>query len=135
MKNFNKKNKEEGYAILIIIVILSASSLIITTSLLIWGYYFNKTSLDLEESNQAMGLADACAEAALQEIRNDENYTGTDGFSLSTGSCTFTVSGASPNKTIQATGTADLSIRKVRITTDQINPTINITLWEEVANF
>lgn len=135
MQDKKIKKNQKGYAILLIVLILSAASLIIVTSLLIWGFYFNKTSLDLEKSKQALGLADACAETALQQIRDDENYAGTDNISLGEGSCEYVVSGTSPNKTIQATGTSDTTIRKVLITTDQIDPQINISSWQEVNNF
>ena len=129
------KKDPNGYAILLAVLILSAASLVVVTSLLIWGFYFNKTSLDLEKSKQAMGLADACAEAALQEIRDDDTYVGTDTITLGEGDCEYSVSGTSPNKTIEAFGTSDMTIRKVQIIMDQINPQINVSSWQEVGNF
>ncbi len=126
---------QKGYAILLIVLILSSVSLTVVTSLLIWGFYFNRTSLDLEKSKQAMALTDACGEAALQEIRNNDAYIGTNSLIFVNGNCAYTVSGSSPDKNIQSTGTVDTIVRKVMITTNQINPQIVISSWQEVADF
>ncbi|NQV13365.1 MAG: hypothetical protein HQ530_03620 [Parcubacteria group bacterium] len=136
-----QKNNEGGYAVLLMVIILTAVAGVIATLLLTSGFMMSQTSLVSEQSAQAKGLADACAERGLQEIRDDDIYVGNDSVSLSTGDCDYTVSGASPNKTIQATGevnvagTTDKVTRKVKVETDQINPSINISSWQEVADF
>lgn len=127
--------KESGYAVLFIVIIVNAAALVIVTSIMIWGFYFHKTSLAQLKSVQARGLADACAEHALQQIRNDENYTGTQNLNIGEGSCSYIVAGISPNKIIQTTGLVDDATRKVLISTDQINPIINLSSWQEVADF
>jgi len=136
-----QKNNEGGYAVLLMVIILTAVAGVIATLLLTSGFMMSQTSLVSEQSAQAKGLADACAERGLQEIRDDDIYVGNDSVSLSTGDCDYTISGTSPNKTIQATGevniagTTDKVTRKVKVETDQINPSINISSWQEVADF
>lgn len=134
-KNKKIKKDSDGYAILLIVLILSSASLVVVTSLLIWGFYFNKTSLDLAKSKKAIGLADACIESALKEIRDDDSYTGTNSIVFGDGSCEYVVSGVSPDITIQSTGTVSTNIRRVRVIIDQVNPQINIATWQEVGVF
>ena len=89
----------------------------------------------MEQSNQAKALANACAEEALQQIRDSTPFTGTGNLTLGQGSCNYTVtSGGGQNRTIASTGTVGSIVRKVKTTIDKINPGINITSWQEVAD-
>ena len=125
-----------GYIALITVLITGAIGVAIATSLLLLGLGSSRTSFALEQSNQAKSLANACSEGALQQIRDSTPFTGTGNLTLGQGSCNYIVtSGGGQNRTIASTGTVGSIVRKVKITIDNINPSINVTSWQEVADF
>jgi len=132
----NKKVPAGGYVALLSVLVVGAIGLSIAVTLLVLGVGSARTSFSEEQANQARGLADACAEDALQEIRDSTTFTGSGGFSLGQGTCSYTVTNTGGQaRNIEASGTVDNVTRKVEIDIDQINPTINITSWQEVADF
>ena len=130
-------NKDkQGYSILLIIVVVSAVAVAITTSLLLLGIDSSRTSFAQEQSYQARSLANACAEEALQQIRNMTAYTGSGTISLGQGSCDYLVTNTGGlNRNIRASSTVGTIIRKVEIDIDAIEPDINIVSWQEKADF
>ncbi len=128
--------KHHGYIALITVLLIAAVGTAIVTSLILLGLGSSRTRFSLEQSNQAKALANACSEEALQQIRDSTPFTGTGSLTLGQGSCSYTVtSGGSQNRTITSTGTVGTIIRKVKITIDKINPSINVTFWQEMADF
>ena len=129
--------KENGYVTLISVLVIGAIGVAVGVSLISLGLSASRTSFSLEQSNQTKALANACAEEALQQIRDQPlSFSGTDNLALGRGNCTYTVTaGSGEDRTIEASGTVDTIVRKVEISIDQINPTINITSWQEVAEF
>ncbi len=127
---------EKGYIMLLSTLFLVAIGGIVAGSLILLGLGFSKTSLALDQSNQAKALANACAEEALQQISDSTPFSGTATITLGNGSCTYTVTKLTgQNRTITSSGTVGTIIRKVSITIDKINPNINITSWQEMADF
>lgn len=133
MRFFKPENK--GYAVLFVVIIINAAALVIVTSIMIWGFYFHKTSLVNQKSSQARNIADACAEIALMDIWGDQNISGSYSESIGEGSCTYDISGTSPNKNIQVEASVDDVYRRLEVNIDQVNPDINISSWQEVADF
>ena len=135
--NFIKLSKtDRGYMTLISVLIVGAVGVAVAVSLVLLGLSSSRASFSLEQSNQTKALANACAEEALQQIRDLTSFSGTDSLTLGQGSCTYTVTtGSGENRTIEASGNVDTIARRVKITIDQINPNINITSWQEVENF
>jgi len=129
-------NVRYGFATLISILIVGAIGLSIAVSLLLLGISSSRTSFAREQSFQAKALSDACAEEALQRIRDATTFTGSLEFPLGRGVCHFTViSAGGQSRTIQAIGAVGSMTRRVRVIIDQINPTIQTTSWQEVAIF
>lgn len=125
-----------GYITLISILVVGAVGVAITTSLLLLGLGSSRTSFALEQSNQAKALANACAEEALQQIRDSTPFTGTGNLTLGQGTCMYTVtSQGGQNRTITASGTVGTIVRKVEIIITKINPAITVSTWQEVADF
>lgn len=123
----------DGFVALMGVLILGA--LVIATT--VAGLRFSVDDLQiatiLVDSYQARALADACAEEALQEIRDSDSFAGSGGFSLGQGSCSYTVTlGGGENRSIEAEGTVSDSIRKVEVVVTQLHPTIVVDSWEEV---
>ena len=115
---------------------MSAVGVAITLSLILLGLGASRTSFAYEQSGQAKGLAHACAEEALQRIRDSTPFVGSDTLTFGIGTCSYTVTSQGPqNRTITSSGTVGSIIRKVRIIINKINPTIKVVSWQEVADF
>ena len=126
---------KKGYVALITVLITGAIGVAIATSLLLLGLGSSRTSFALEQSNQAKALANACAEEALQQIRDSTAFTGTGNLTLGQGSCAYTVTNdGGENRTVTASGTVGTVVRKIKIIVNTINPAINLTSWQEVAD-
>lgn len=124
-----------GYVTLLSVLVVSAVTLSIGLSLLVSGIDASRIGFLFENSGQARFLADACAEEALQEIRDFTPFTGSGGLSFEYGDCTYTVvSGGGQSRTVTASSTVDTVVRKVTISITAINPLIVISSWEEVAD-
>ncbi len=137
MQNFNFKNKKQtGYITLLSVLIVGAVGVSITASLLLLGLGSSRTSFAKEESAYAKTLANACAEEALQQIRDNISFTGTNNIAFALGDCTYTVTNTGgESRTIATSSTVGTIVSKLNITIDDINPRINILSWQEVADF
>ena len=130
------KNYQSGYVVLITVLVTGAVGVAIVVSLLLLGLSSSRTSFAIEQSNQAKALANACAEEALQQIRDSTPFEGTGVLDLGQGSCSYTVTALTgENRTITATGTVGAVVRKISIVLDSVLPSINIASWQEVADF
>lgn len=131
-----KENLKKGYITLIAVIVVLAIASAIATSLLLLGIGSSRSSLSLEQSNQSKALANACSEQALQEIRNNPSFSGSGNLNLGSGSCTYTVQNlGGESRLVNSSGLIGTIIRKVKINLNQINPKINISSWQEVADF
>lgn len=127
---------ESGYIALVTVLVTGAVGVAIAVSLLLLGLGSSRTSFSLEQSSQAKALANACAEEALQQIRDSTPFTGTGSLTLGQGTCSYTVtSQEGQNRTITSTSIVGTIVRKVKIIIDKITPRINITYWQEVADY
>ncbi|MEI8060835.1 MAG: hypothetical protein WCG99_00900 [Candidatus Berkelbacteria bacterium] len=125
-----------GYVTLIGVLVVSAVGLVVATSMLFLGLSYSRSSLALSQSDIGKSLADACAEDALQRIRDNTAYSGTNNLTINGDSCTSTVTaGVGQIRTIDSSGTINGVVRKVKVTISQISPKIIISSWQEVADF
>lgn len=125
-----------GYIALISILIISAIVILIAASANLISISESKMGLKESESWQAFYLTTACAEEALQQIKDSTPYEGSGNIPIGQGSCAYTVTKLiGENRIITATGTVRDINRRVKITIDKVNPTINIVSWQEVADF
>lgn len=134
--NIKNKKTNDGYVILISTLIIGAIGAAIALSLLLSGLATSRTGSVIEKSIQARGLANACAEEALQLIRETTSFTGSGNVIFGSDSCDYTVtSQTEENRTIRASATVDTITRRVIVSITQINPSITIASWQEVADF
>lgn len=126
----------KGYITLMSVIIVSAMATSIALSLIILGLDSSRSSFALIQSNQAKGLANACAEVALNQIRNSTPYTGGETINLTEGSCSYLVTSlGGQGRNIRAESIVGEVVRRIEIEIDQINPEINILTWQELADF
>ena len=129
-------NEEKGgYITLISVIIVSAVILSIVLFMLTSGIEATKNSSVYTNSFRTKFLADACAEEALQQIRDNTNFSGTNVIMLGGGSCSYSVTNTGVStRTIKATSTISNEVKKVRILLGALNPKIVISTWSEVAD-
>lgn len=121
-----------GYVTLLAVLIMGAASLIIGVTLLIGGVDSQRSALAAQQSAQARGLADACAEEALQRIHENTSFTGSDGLTEGQGACTFTVADAGGGaRTVTAAGTVENVVRKIEVHATIGVSSISIISWQE----
>ena len=133
---FYKTNKP-AFVTLVSILIAMAIGVSIAVSSMLLGISFSRNAFLIEQSNQAKALANACAEKALENLRENVNYIGNETINLGRGSCQiFTVLGSgNTNRTVQTTGTVSSIIRKVEVDISVVGPQMLLTDWQEVSGF
>lgn len=130
-------SNQSGYVILLSVLVVGAVGTAIATSLLLLGVGGARTSLDQQRLVQARALANACAEEALERLRRDANYAGSETLTFETGTCTIDAVGGSgdTNRTIYSTGTVDPIVRRVVVEVASVGPPTDLTSWQEVDDF
>lgn len=130
------RHTANGYVTLLSVVLMGAIGSAITVGILVSGITSARSGLAKEQSMQARSLATACAEEALETIRESTSYVGTGTLLLGSGACSFTVQlGSGENRTITASSTVGTVARKVSITVSTVTAVIGIASWQEVASF
>lgn len=126
---------KQGYVTLISILVVGAVGAAITVSLILLGVGASRTSFTVEQSNQAKGLANACIEEALQQVRDSTPFVGIGNLAFGQGTCTYAVTiQGGQNRTITAIGTVGTIVRKATVVINRITPLILMTSWQEVPN-
>ena len=111
--------ENQGYITLISVLIVSAVGVLISTSLIWLGLGNSLNSFSLEQENKAKALANLCAEEALQQISDSIPFAGSNTLSLGAGACSYIViDQGGQNREIQAQGTVNTTIRRVRVNID-----------------
>ena len=130
-------DNKSGFIALLAVLFLAAIGTGAGISLLILGLTSSQSSFSFESSFRARMLANACAEEALERLRESIYYTGNEVINFSLGSCQImTISGTGNlNRTVQTTGSFGTVVRKVKVITTRIHPQILVTSWQEVADF
>jgi hypothetical protein len=124
-----------GFITLVSVLVIGAVGVAITASIILLGLGSSRTSFAVEQSSQAKALTNACAEEALQQIRDLTSFTGSGNLILGQGTCSYTVtSQGGQNRTIIASGTVGTIVRKTTVIIDKINPTIQVVSWQEVGD-
>ena len=125
-------NNNGGYVTLISVLVVGAVGVAIALSLILLGAGSSRTSFALQQSMQAKGLANACAEEALEQIRESTPFTGSGNLTLGKGTCSYTVTNTGgTNRSVTTSGTVRTIMRKLTVTITAINPLIVISSWQE----
>jgi len=130
------KNNQNGYIVIYSIVIISAIVMGIIFSSSWISLNSIKSGRVLANSKQSKAMASACAETALQSIRDNINYSGSANLTINSNDCSYTVINQGvENRLIQAQASISGSVSKIEILINQINSQINISSWQEVSGF
>lgn len=141
MRNFTKqKNRacpakleqSRGFGTLLIVILLGGVALALTLTLSTSSLWSIRGSIDSKSSNITKSLVNACAEIALETMRENNSYTGTSNVALSGSSCLYTVTNTGgTTRSVTVSGTVNGVTRKLSITTSSFNP-LTIASWQEL---
>lgn len=129
--------RQDGFIALISILIIGAIILVISTGLSLRSIGESSMSFAQEQSQKAAALANLCAEQALMKLESVLNYSGNEIMTVDGMSCTiFTITGSgNTNRTVTTQSTIGGYTKKTKLVVAQISPTMQITSWQEVADF
>ena len=126
----------KGYVLIYSVIVLGMVVLALAFYLSWLGVFSLQNKKDKNNLKVAQGLADTCAENALQTIWNNASATGTTNQNLFGGNCSYQINILTgENREIRATGMMGNITRKTKVLIDQVNAKINVTSWREVADF
>ena len=126
-----------GYILLISILVIGGICSAILSSLLLLGINAAQVSHTVTQSNQALGLAQGCAEYALLQLRSSPSYAGNELLTYTAGTCEVLEIGGSGNvnRLICAEAQVGDTVRRLEIVVSQLLPQTLISSWQEVAHF
>ena len=128
-------DSQKGYVVLMAVILITTISLLIAVSLLTFGSVSSKSSTTLEQSAQSRGLADACMETALRQLRVNFNFSGTGNLTLTSGTCQYNVIRQGSNRIVQASGTVGTLTRKAVSNISRSGSRLVVNSWQEVGDF
>lgn len=125
-------NFHKGFSTLLIVIILGGGALTLVLTLATSSVWSMKGSVDSGVSNQTKSLVNACAEVALETIRENNSYTGTASVTLQGATCTYSVANTGgTTRSVTVSGVVRDITRKILITTSTFNPLV-IASWQEI---
>lgn len=127
----SKHWRSRGFATLIIVVLLGIVALTLALTLITSSAWSVKGSIDTRNSNKAKALVNACAEVALEAMRENNAYIGTSSVILGGNTCNYTISNTGgTTRGVAVSGTVNGITRNLNITTSAFNPLV-ISSWQE----
>jgi type II secretory pathway pseudopilin PulG len=131
MQKFTKQN-DKGFSTLIIVIVLGVIALSLTLAISTSSVWSIRANMNAKTSNITKSLVNACAEVALEKMRENNSYVGTDNVTLNGNTCSYTIIDAGGNtRSITISGAVNDITRKLFITTNDSDP-ITIISWREV---
>ncbi len=126
--------EKDGYIALVTVLIVGLVASTVMVSLIVLGLGYSRTGQTTVLSTQARQTADACAEYALLQIRNDSGYTVTNAsLNINNISCVYSVTNlGGSNRQIDVVATANTVKRKLQIQISSLSPKIVISSWQEI---
>jgi hypothetical protein len=140
MNQHNHSSSNDGFVVLITVLILSIVLSTVAVFLLLTGSNASITSLSVDGGVESRAAATGCAELALSAIQANPTLTtpANGSQTLNTAlseTCTYSISGTSPNYTILAAGTVKQPnttiVHNMTVTTSQTTPSITIASWQD----
>lgn len=126
------KKRKFGFAALTGVIVLGITATVLLPTILLINTDNIRSEIAIEQSGVALNLANACAESALNDLRNNNSYTGNETLVYPNGSCTIqTISGSTPTFTIKTLSTVNGYTKKIQVVTSQLSPNLVISSWQE----
>lgn len=122
----SKKGFAMIYSMLILASVIASLTLAASTS----GVFSGQRLKIYNDSSTVRMIAMECAETVLMQVQILPSLVTSGTISIQNGSCTYTVSGTSPNKIITISASYKTLYKRITVTTTQIVPTI-LSTWIE----
>ena len=133
MKLISFLNNQKGFISLITVLIILGVVLLIGVGISQLSISEAQMSLQKTQSSQSFYLANLCAEEALMKLKENINYPGDETILEGGGSCyILPIEGT---WTVKVISQFQNQIKKMKIVISQVNPTMIIISWQEVADF
>lgn len=125
----NKKNK--GFVTLFIVVILGSVALGLIFSLSQGSFMSIKASNENKKFSKLKLTVDTCAEIALEKIRENNDYIGSENVLIDGNICNFNISNEGLMKRVDVSSNIGDFNKGLIVIIDSFNP-ISIFSWQEV---
>lgn len=127
--------EKSGFGILLTVIIIGSVILSLVFSYAAVGIASLRGSQTLSNFGKAKSLANTCSDYALNYIRSNNSFVGSNSLNLFGGSCQYTVGNLGGNiRQIDAVGNYGGVTRKIRITTNSFRPNLVVSSWQEVGD-
>lgn len=128
------RGSQGGYIALLAILIVGAVSIAVASTLLVSGTDNQRIVLVHQQTTQARNAASACAEDALQYIRDNIAYVGSASVGVGAGTCTHTVTDlGSGQRQIDASAQVGTSVQRLQVHATINASNISIISWQETS--
>lgn len=129
----NLKQNENGYIALVTVLILSGVALAIAATVSLLGIGVTQSALSGSKGENALQLAEGCAEDALLKSQQSSSYNGGN-ITRPEGTCVITIQKSGTNWTIDSTTTQTDYNRTVELQfTRTTGSPISVTSWQEIV--
>lgn len=124
---------QKGFSTLFIVIILGSIALSVSIAMSTSSLWSVQGSISKKQETIARSTATACAEVALEMMRQNNNFSGSNSVTLDSNGCDYTVTNlGGDSRNISVTSTINGATRKLEIITDSFNP-LNIVSWQEIS--
>ena len=127
---------QEGYVTLTSVLIISVIGVVIMSSLTLLSVDAGFSAQGIDQAARARGLANSCAEIAIENIREDDTYTGASTEVIGVESCDFVVTdfveSSINKKEVVASATFGSATKEVRVVLSEFTSAIEIESWRSV---
>lgn len=130
MKHQQKSENHRGYIALVSLLMISAVALGIALVVAPLSISEAQMSLSVKKGNEARYVAEACAENALEMIKDSPAYSG-ETLSILGGSCTISVSTAGNDWTVISVAEKDNYSKTIEIQLTRLS-SITLNSWQEL---
>lgn len=126
-------SKFEGFATIVAVIILSLVAVLIIVTGLALNTESAKASVEWRDARQAESMANSCMEVAINKLKGNLSYVGSETLAIDDYSCDIgTVTESGGIYTINSTGYAGDSVYKIQVTLSEVIPNTQIDSWERI---
>lgn len=122
--------RPHGFVLLYVMLVVATITVSIALASSLGSAFAGNRLRSYTQGAEVRMLAMRCAETLLMQVRTTTSLTGSGTLPLGNGSCTYTISGTSPAKTIALTATQYNLYKRITIVTTQVTPVI-LSTWTE----
>jgi Tfp pilus assembly protein PilV len=125
------KKLKKGFSTLLVVIIIGVMVMGLILYISTTSYWSVRQSVDDKVAMQTEQMVNACAESALETMRENNSFTGGNSLTIGSDTCNYTVTNTGGNnRSINITSTIKNITRNLTITTSAFNPLV-ISSWQE----